>query len=938
MTRKLSVFDAYSPLGTNPWVTDGTAAGTFVLGDILRGTYSGGGYTGGYGLLGSGKAVFLGETKADPSTYGIYVTDGTVAGTKLLTSAGSSINRLVQLVTLSDGRVLLELGDEYAGVTSPAAALWITDGTAAGTTLVKTIPYTDRQATSDLVSIGNGRATFTVPGGNAAAQLYETDGTAAGTVPLLQSSGAILSGQRFMTVLGSGRAIFASINGSAFDGTLFVTDGTSAGTAKLNDLAIFIQPISLGNGKAVFYAVSPVFKQSGFYVSDGTNAGTTLLQPLDYYYFNKLASVGNGLAAYSVGTSQNASGQSTALQVFVTDGTVAGTRLLKLIPNVTSATAAEFTPLDDGRFLFRVQNGYQTGLLWVSDGTTAGTKEIDPANTQGPAFQPDNFAAIGDGLAVFAGTGTAVYTATTVTGSGHELWVTDGTNAGTALVKDINPGIASSNITNVLALTAAPAAPFVFKIVPLDANKPDGDGGLTPYTFTVTRSGDLSLAASVTYSTAGSGTSPTPPTLVFNPIGVASFAAGAASTTITLNLQGAQIPSTETFAVTLGGAAPNDPNATATGIVQPTPPAVSPDALFDIAYYLAQVAGLAAASAYAHFLSTGWKLGLDPSALFSTSYYLDHNADVKASGINPLLHFEQVGAAQGRDPSALFSVSDYLAANPDVKAAGLNALSHYTSYGKAEGRHAIMPGTPDQGVDASAYYAANPDVRVAGLDAATHYNTYGWHEGRNPNAFFDTGYYLTQNLDVKAAGIDPLTHFEVYGWKEGREPSLQFSDAKYLAANPDVKAAGINPLLHFLTNGRSEGRIAFLSPTIKTDPVLDASYYDRQAGLTPSADPVVAALQAAASYDSVGWQRGLNPSTLFDTAYYLRQNPDVAAAHLNPLLHFETYGWKDGRNASAAFSTTKYLAAYADVKAAGLDPLVHYLQYGQGEGRSAFSV
>ena len=928
MTRKLSVFDAASPLGTNPWVTDGTAAGTFVLGDILRVPASSlsDKYTGSYGLLGSGKAVFLGETKADPSTYGIYVTDGTVAGTKLLTLAGSSVNRLAQLVTMTDGRVMLSLGDKSGGAT----ALWISDGTAAGTTLFKSIPYTGATASSDLVVIGNGRATFTVPTTNASLQLYVTDGTAAGTVPLLASNGGSFYGPHYMTALGNGRAIFSSnISGTDFTQALYLTDGTVTGTVKVNSLRIY-PPTALGNGKVVFYAESSVFKQSGFYVSDGTAGGTTLLQPLDYQYFNKLAYVGSGLAAYSVGTSQNASGQYTALQVFVTDGSVAGTRLLKLIPNLINATAVEFTPLDDGRFLFRVSIGYQTGLLWVSDGTTAGTMQVNPANTSGVSYQPDNFAAIGDGLAVFAGT--------TTSGTGHELWVTDGTAAGTTAVKDINPGIASSNIANVLALAPAAAAPFVFKIVPLDANKPDADAGLTPYTFTVTRSGDVTQAASVTYSAAGSGASPTPPTLVFNPVGVANFAAGVASVTITLNLQGAVIPATETFAVTLGGAAPNDPNATATGVVQPTPPATSPDALFDIAYYLAHITGVTAAGAYAHFLTTGWKLGLDPSALFSTSYYLTHNADVAAAGINPLLHFEQGGAAQGRDPSALFSVRDYLAANPDVKAAGVNALLHYVTTGKSEGRLAIAPGVPDAGVDAAAYYAANPDVRAAGIDAATHYNSSGWREGRNPNGFFDTNYYLAQNPDVKAAGIDPLTHFETVGWKEGREPSLVFSDAKYLAAYPDVSVAGVNPLLHYLSSGRAEGRIAFLSPGTKTDAVVDAAYYDRQAGLTPSVDPIAASLQAAAHYDSVGWQRGLNPSALFDTAYYLQQNPDVAAAHINPLLHFEASGWKEGRNASAGFSTSKYLAAYSDVRAAGFDPLVHYLQFGQAEGRVAFAV
>jgi serralysin len=96
--------------------------------------------------------------------------------------------------------------------------------------------------------------------------------------------------------------------------------------------------------------------------------------------------------------------------------------------------------------------------------------------------------------------------------------------------------------------------------------------------------------------------------------------------------------------------------------------------------------------------------------------------------------------------------------------------------------------------------------------------------------------------------------------------------------------------------------------------------------------------QAAASYDATGWQAGLNPDALFDTAYYLGRNPDVAAAHIDPLVHYETYGWKEGRDPSALFSTDKYLAAYSDVKAAGIDPLLHFVAYGQAEGRTTFNV
>ncbi|MDQ3349114.1 MAG: glycosyltransferase, partial [Acidobacteriota bacterium] len=40
---------------------------------------------------------------------------------------------------------------------------------------------------------------------------------------------------------------------------------------------------------------------------------------------------------------------------------------------------------------------------------------------------------------------------------------------------------------------------------------------------------------------------------------------------------------------------------------------------------------------------------------------------------------------------------------------------------------------------------------------------------------------------------------------------------------------------------------------------------------------------------------GLNPSPLFDTSYYLRENPDVAALGLNPLAHYLDHGVEEGR-------------------------------------------
>jgi ELWxxDGT repeat protein len=72
--------------------------------------------------------------------------------------------------------------------------------------------------------------------------------------------------------------------------------------------------------------------------------------------------------------------------------------------------------------------------LWKTDGTAAGTmmvKDINPG--------------AGDGfLSPFTVLNSALYFSATDGVTGYELWKTDGTAAGTVMVKDINPGAGDS--------------------------------------------------------------------------------------------------------------------------------------------------------------------------------------------------------------------------------------------------------------------------------------------------------------------------------------------------------------------------------------------------------------------------------------------------------------------------------------------------------------
>jgi hypothetical protein len=82
-----------------------------------------------------------------------------------------------------------------------------------------------------------------------------------------------------------------------------------------------------------------------------------------------------------------------------------------------------------------------------------------------------------------------------------------------------------------------------------------------------------------------------------------------------------------------------------------------------------------------------------------------------------------------------------------------------------------------------------------------------------------------------------------------------------------------------------------------------------------------------------GAAQGCWPNEVFDTGWYLEQNPEVAAAGVNPLLHYIQIGWREGRQPSPQFNLQSYLECYPEVAAAGLEPLSHYLRVGSREKR-----
>lgn len=222
-----------------------------------------------------------------------------------------------------------------------------------------------------------------------------------------------------------------------------------AGAARAGD-AVLLSDINTGfagassspqnfcevNGKCFFSATDGT---NGFelYVSDGFSAGTVLLRDI----FSGPGS-SNPQSLINVGGTLFfiASDGSTGVELWKSDGTTAGTVLVKDIRSGPGSSSPASLTVFGGVLYFSADDGMNGRELWKSDGTSAGTvqvKDINPAAAGASLTAAAKFVELGANLYFAANDGT-----------GGELWKTDGTTAGTIKVKDINPTADTNALTS----------------------------------------------------------------------------------------------------------------------------------------------------------------------------------------------------------------------------------------------------------------------------------------------------------------------------------------------------------------------------------------------------------------------------------------------------------------------------------------------------------
>lgn len=377
--------------GRELWVSSGTrGAGTFLVKDIHPGP---GGSEPGELTVAGGKLFFT----ADDGVHGreLWVSDGTAAGTFLVKDIHASPldlgpSGLVEF----NGLLYFAAEDEVNG-----RELWRSDGTAAGTFLVE-----DLYPGDDIFSPGR-------PGSSSPRRMTRAP-----------------NAFYFVANVGEEVKLWRSVG---------LPGATPVFEAFEDNVVFGMTPV--GN-ELLFFLVDPDEGEADLWVTRGTLASTRELRFFPGNYPRELTAL-KGKLYFSAGKAgRGLEGDPAGEELWVSDGTVSGTRrLVDIHPGAGDASPGSLTVMNH-RLFFAADDGVRGRELWVSDGTAGGTrlfKELEPGAA---GASPLELASIQDTLFFSAET----------SGRGREVWLSDGTTGGTRALGEIAPVAMGSSPTGFI--------------------------------------------------------------------------------------------------------------------------------------------------------------------------------------------------------------------------------------------------------------------------------------------------------------------------------------------------------------------------------------------------------------------------------------------------------------------------------------------------------
>ncbi len=349
---------------------------------------------------------------SDNTNSGVFVTDGTEAGTIKLTSS-SGFPSISDLIAYNN-KIYFTNTDEINGY-----ELWVSDGTVAGTSIFKDINPGSTGSYPKNFTVANSKLFFIT---DTDQKLYVCDGTPAGTTIIKNNGVIIFNGLAQFAVLNND-IYFTSDNGTGAGYGMWKSDGTLAGTVLIMPKIVSTIPgdyAVLNN--TLFFSADDGVHGTELWATNGTAGGTGLLINLR----------ADGVGVFYSGAPFNmirfknkiyftASDDLHGVELFSSDGTAAGTQIVKdIIPGIQGSLPLK-SVIYKGDLYFLCSNGATTAGLWKSDGTTAGTTLIKQGGGNDPFLNDAKFAPPFNGILYFVANENQFY----------PLWQTDGTAAGT---------------------------------------------------------------------------------------------------------------------------------------------------------------------------------------------------------------------------------------------------------------------------------------------------------------------------------------------------------------------------------------------------------------------------------------------------------------------------------------------------------------------------
>lgn len=440
--------------GAQPWITDGTQEGTHLLANLGGG---GGASSMPADLTALGSRLLF--TAEDGDARSVWSSDGTASGTVALAGADLDSPPPANLTRTGGlGYFSRSLGS--------SSELWRTDGTPSGTFAVAAFP--DR--TVGRLAEAGGRLVALVSstlGDRPVHALWTSDGTPAGTRKILDLADDMVEIGSWIP-LGS-ELFFTGARETRKD--VYRTDGTAAGTRAILETGCLncplaevpIEAVRKADGKVILLAQGVEDGARNVWQTDGTPEGTVALLPSPSTGTNRIefptapAAFGDDVVFFANGFETNfdhwglwrlrgseltllspagstgydptslrpplddghgrlvfaAWDRDRGRELWTTDGTVSGTRLLvDILPGAVSSDPEGLTRAG-GRIVFSAQDGIHGREPWTTDGTAAGTRPLDDIAPGGASSSPRSFTAVGDKLFFTADDGT----------TGRELWV-----------------------------------------------------------------------------------------------------------------------------------------------------------------------------------------------------------------------------------------------------------------------------------------------------------------------------------------------------------------------------------------------------------------------------------------------------------------------------------------------------------------------------------